>query len=97
MNDALKTQFAHQLWDQYLAPMAHNLLKVSPPDTTFAKFWAECISIFGTRSRKAVKTTVSTSTVKNYTSKAYQPVKSTNQPHSEKIKEMIKAQTEVIE
>ena len=97
VNEVLKTQFAHRLWDQYFSAMAHNLLKVSPTDMTFTKFWAECISIFSTRSKKAVKTTVSTSVVQSHTSKADQPVKSANQLHREKKKEKIKAQTKVIE
>ena len=79
VNEALKTLFAHWLLDQYFAAMACNLLKVAPPDITFAKFWAECISIFGTMSKKAVKTKVSTNVVKNYPDKADQPVKSANQ------------------
>ena len=56
--------------------MAHNLLKAAPPDATFAKFWTECILIFGTRSKKAVKTTVSTNVVKNYPDKADQLTRS---------------------
>ena len=55
LNKALKTQFAHRLWDQYFAAMAHNLLKAAPPDTTIPNFQAECIPIFWTRSRKAMK------------------------------------------
>ena len=70
---------------------------MAPPDTTFTKFWEECISIFKTRSGKEVKTTVPTSAVKNYSSKADQPVKSANQLCRKKTKEKIKAQTEVIE
>ena len=66
VNEALKTQFVHRLWPKYFVAMSHNLLKVAPPDTMFAKFWAECISIFRTRSKKAVKTTVSTNVVKSY-------------------------------
>ena len=52
VNEALKSQFDHQLWDQYFAAMACNLLKEAPPDTIFTKFWAKCISIFGTRSKR---------------------------------------------
>ena len=79
VTETLKTQFTHQLQDQDFAAMAHNLLKVALPDTTFARFQAECVSIFGTRSKKAVKTTVSTNVVKNYPDKADQLVKSANQ------------------
>ena len=75
VNEALKTQFAHWLWDQYFAALTHNLLKVAPTDTMFVKFQAECISIFVTMLKKAAKTTVSTSLVKNYSDKADQPVK----------------------
>ena len=57
VNEALKTQFPHQMQDQYIAAMASNLLKVAPSDMAFTKFQAECMSIFGTRSKKAVKTT----------------------------------------
>ena len=64
---------------------------------TFAKFQAECISIFGTRSRKAAKNNVFTSVVKSKVSKADQPDKSANQLCRGKRKEKIKAQTEVIE
>ena len=46
---------------------------------TFAKIWAECISIFVTRSKKTAKTTVSISAVRGETSKSNQPVKSANQ------------------
>ena len=93
----LKTQFAHQLQDQYFATMAHDFLKVAPPDTTSAKFWADCISIPGTRSKKAVKTTMSTNAAKNYSDKADQPVKSTNHICRGKKKEKIKAQSKMIE
>ena len=70
VNEALKTQFSHWLWDQYFAAMACNLLKVAPPATTFTKSQTGCISIFGTRSKKAVKTIVSTCVVENYSHKA---------------------------
>ena len=63
----------------------------------FTKFWAECISIFGTRSKRAAKTTVSTNVVNNYSGKADQPVKSANQICKGKKKKKIKAQTEMIE
>ena len=53
---------------------------------TFAKFWTECISIFGTRSKRVAKTTVSTSAVKNEMSKADQSVESADQIHKEKKK-----------
>ena len=79
VNEALKTQFAYHLWDQYFAAMAHNLLKVAPPDTTFAKFWAECISIFGTRLKSTVNTILYTNVVRNYPDRTDQPVKSANQ------------------
>ena len=97
VNEALNTQLTHRLWDQYFVAMICNLLKLAPHDMTYAKFWAECISIFGTRSRKAVKTTVSTSVVRSEASKADQPAKSANQLCREKKKEKIKAQTKVIE
>ena len=60
VNEALKTHLTHQLWDQYFAAAVCNLLQVALPDTTFANFWAQYISIFWTRLKKAVKTTVST-------------------------------------
>ena len=63
----------------------------------FTKFQVECISTFGTGSKKAVKTTVSTNVVKNHPDNADQPVKSANQIHKDKKKEKIKAQTEVTE
>ena len=97
VNEALKTQFAHQMWDQYFGAMACNLLKVAPSDMVFTKFQAECISIFGIRSKRAAKTTVSTVVVKNYSCKADQLVNSANQIHKDKKKEKIKAQTEMIE
>ena len=97
VNEALKTQFAHQLWDQYFEAMACNLLKVAPSDMAFTKFWAECISIFGTRSKREARTTVSTNVVKNYSDKADQLVKSANQICKCKKKEKIKAQTEMME
>ena len=92
-----ETHFAHRLWDQYFAVMACNVLKVAPLGMSFMKLWSECISIFRTRSRKAAKTTVSTSAIKIQVSKADQLVKSANQLHREKKKENIKAQTKVLE
>ena len=77
--------------------MAQNLLKVAPSGMAFTKFWAECRSIFGTRSTRAGKTTVSTNVVKNYSGKADQLVESANQICKDKKKEKIKAQTEMIE
>ena len=62
----------------------------------FTKFWVECISIFGTRSKRAAKAMESTNVIKTHTDKADQPVKSANQIHNGKKKEKIKAQTEVI-
>ena len=41
-----------------------QFLKVAPSDMAFTKLKAECILIFGTRSKKAVKTPVSTNDVK---------------------------------
>ena len=79
MNEALKTQLAHQLWDQYFVAMAHNLLKVTPLDSTLPKFWTECICIFQDQVKKAAKNTVSTSLVKNYSDKADHLVRSTYQ------------------
>ena len=67
--------------------MAHNLLKMAPPDTAFAKFQAEYTLIFGTRSKKAAKTTVFTSVVNNYWDKADQLGKSANQIHRNKKRE----------
>ena len=67
-------KFAHQLLDQYFAAMDHNVLKVAPPNTRFPTFQAECISIFGTRLKKAAKTTVSTSVVTTCSDKADQMV-----------------------
>ena len=96
-NEGLKTQFPCWLLDQYFAAMAHNLLKVAPSDMAFTKFWAESMSIFGTRSKKAVKTTLSTNVVKNHSDKADQLVKSANQICKDKKKEKIKVQTEMIE
>ena len=96
VNEALKIQFTHQLWDQYFAAMVCNLQKVAPSNMAFTKFQAECISIFGTRSKKAFKTTVSTNVVKNHLDKVDQLVKSANQICKDKKKEKIKAQTEVI-
>ena len=91
MNEVLKTQFAHQLQDQYFAAMAGSLLKVALPDIMFAKFGVECISFFGTRLKKAAKTTVSTSVVKNYADKADQPVRSANQICRNKKKDKVRA------
>ena len=97
MNEALNTQSAYRLWDQYFAAMTCNLLKVAPPDMTFAKFQVECISIFGNRSRMAAKSTVCTSTVKSHKNKSDQLVKLANQLSREKKKGKIRAQTIVIE
>ena len=95
MNEVLKTQLAHWLRDQYFAAMADNLLKVAQPGTTFAKFLAECISIFGTMLKKAAKTTVLTSVAENYSDKADQLLQLGNQ--CRKKKKEIKAQYEMIE
>ena len=79
VDEALLTQFAHWLQDQYLAAMAFNILKVASLGMTFTKFWEECIVILRTRSRKAAKTTLATNIVKSNVSKADQPVTSANQ------------------
>ena len=62
----------------------------------FTKLWAKCIAIFGTRSRKAVKTAISANVIKTDISKADQPVKSVNQICTKK-KEKFEAQAKVIE
>ena len=77
--------------------MASNLLQVAPSDIAFTKFWAECISIFGTRSKRAAKSTVLTNVVKSYLDKADHLVKLANQICKGKKKERTKTQTEVIE
>ena len=59
----MKTHFAHRLQNQYFAAMAHNLLKAAP-HMTFTRFQVECITIFGSRSRKTTKETISTNVVK---------------------------------
>ena len=77
--------------------MALNLLKVAPSNMAFTKVCAECISIFGARSKKAVKTIVSTNVIKHHSDKGGQVVKSANQICKDKKKEKIEAQTEKIE
>ena len=37
-NQQLKTQYAHELWDQYYAAMAHSALQSSLKDESFSKF-----------------------------------------------------------
>ena len=97
VDDVLKTLFSHRLWDQYFAAMAHNLLNVAPPGMTFTMFSADCITVFGTRSRKAAKTTISTNAIKTEKSEADQLVMSVNQLCRAKKQEKIKSQTDVIE
>ena len=61
-NEALKTQFASQLHDPYLAAMAHNLLKTQGQNMNFPQFQAECISMFGSQI-KAPKMKIATNSV----------------------------------
>ena len=97
VDKVLKTQCAHRLWDQYFAAMGYTILKKAPQGMTFTKFQVECIVIFRTRSQKPTKATISTNTIKFQGTDAGQLAKSSNQLHRAKMKENIRAKTDIIE
>ena len=46
-NQQLKAQYAHKLWDQYYAVMAHSTLQSSPEEESFTKFQGCLVTMFG--------------------------------------------------
>ena len=93
-NEALKTQFASQLHDPYLAAMAHNLLKTQGQNMNFTQFQAECISMFGSQI-KAPKLKATTNSVSS--SGAIKEQKTHSQKKNSGKDRKIKAQMELIE
>ena len=73
VNEALKTQFAFQLCDPYLAAMACNYLKTQGQKMSLTQFWAECVSMFGSHIKtskvKAVTNSVSSAKLGIYVPK----------------------------
>ena len=46
-NQQLKAQYAHRLWDQYIAAMPHSALQSSPKEESFIKFHGHLVTVFG--------------------------------------------------
>ena len=93
-NEALKTQFASQLCDPYLAAMVHYLLKTLGQNMNFTQFWAECISMFGSWI-KAPKMKSATNNISS--SGALKEQKTHSQKKNITKDKKIQAQTELIE
>ena len=93
-NEALKTQFASQLCNPYLAAMACNLLKSQGQNMNFTQFQAECISMFGSRI-KAPKVKAATNSVS--LSGVLKEQKTCSQKKNSGKDRKIKAQKELIE
>ena len=93
-NEALKTQFTSRLHNQYLVPMAHNLLKIQGQSMNFTQFWVECILMFGSRI-KAPKMKTATNSVSSYGTSKEQKTHSQKKSNSKDKK--IQAQMELIE
>ena len=93
-NEALKTQFASQLHDPYLAALACNLLKTQGQSMNFMQFQAECISMFGLRV-KAPRLKAATNSVSS--SGTLKEQKTHSQKKNSGKDKKIKAQTELIE
>ena len=52
-NQQLKAQYAHKLWDQYYAAMAHSALQASPEEESFTKFQGHLVTMFGGHARQS--------------------------------------------
>ena len=76
--EAFKTQFACRLWHQHFAPMAISLLISMDKVMAFTTVWAECLSVFGTQSKK-IETAIFTNVAKSNINGAEQLVKLANQ------------------
>ena len=97
VNEALKTQFAFRLRDPYLAAMARNFLKTQGKDMSFTQFRAECVFMFGSRTKK-VKVSTTTHAIENVTSaKPGEQRKSNSQLRAQKNKKKWQVQTELID
>ena len=93
-NEALKTQFASQLHNPYLAAMVHNLLKTQGQNMNFTQFRAECISMFSSQI-KAPKLKAATNSINS--SGVLKEQKTPSQKKNSGKDRKIKAQTELIE
>ena len=86
VDEGLKLSLPKGSGTNTFAAMTSNLFKTAPQSMTFTGFWVECIAIYGTRSRKTTKATISIYIVKIKNSDAAQPVKSGNQLYRKKMK-----------
>ena len=61
-NQQLKAQYAHKLWDQYYAAMAHSALQSSPEEESFTRFQGQLVTMFGGHTRQS-QLSASTATI----------------------------------
>ena len=61
-NQHLKAQYAHKLWDQYYAAMAHSTLQSSPEEESFTRFWRCLVTMFGGHTRQSQSSASSATT-----------------------------------
>ena len=61
-NQNLKPQYAHKLWDQYYAAMAHSALQSSPEEESFTKFCGHLVTMFGGCTRQSQSSASSATT-----------------------------------
>ena len=66
-NQQLKAQYAHKLWDQYYAAMAHRTLQSSPKQESFTRFWGHLVAMFGgcTRQSQSSASSAATSNIES--------------------------------
>ena len=59
VNQALKHQFAHNLWEPYFRVVARGQCMTSPNSESFTQFWGHLVMMFGSRGKcsKAAHTT----------------------------------------
>ena len=62
-NQQLKAQYAHKLWDQYYAAMAHSALQSCPEDESFTKFRGCLVTMFGGSARQSRSSASSATTM----------------------------------
>ena len=66
-NQQLKAQYAHKLWDQYYAAMAHSALQSSLEEVSFTRFWGHLVTMFGgcTRQSQSYASSATTSSIES--------------------------------
>ena len=60
-NQQIKVQYAHKLWDQYYAAMAHSALQSFPEEESFTKFWGHLVTMFSGHARQSQSSAASAS------------------------------------